>query len=207
MQRSLRLNGDSEALWAEYLRLELLYLSKVKERRRVLGLADDAAAEPPTAAVDLPKLDEEHGAEDSEALAQVHARGPAGRGRRGGAMAHVMETMTIRLRNVADPWFEQYDRKSLMGPFMHLPPWKGARRLFRLHVLTPSTGDVSCAGLAKVRAESARVGDSTASNAFLAGAVPVAIVKAAMSGMLVVHRVSAWRFDGANAPNCGSAAS
>jgi len=100
MQRSLRLNSDAEALWAEYLRLELLYLAKVKERRRVLGLTDDVAPEVPTAAVDLPELDEEHGAEDSEALAQVHDRGSAAG--RGISIAHVMETMTIRLRNVAD---------------------------------------------------------------------------------------------------------
>ncbi|KAI9488103.1 U3 small nucleolar RNA-associated protein 6-domain-containing protein [Zychaea mexicana] len=38
MQRALRLNPDSESLWHEYFRLELLYVEKIKMRRRLLGV-------------------------------------------------------------------------------------------------------------------------------------------------------------------------
>lgn len=38
MQRGLRVNGNSEQLWLEYFRLELLYLQRVHARRMVLGL-------------------------------------------------------------------------------------------------------------------------------------------------------------------------
>ena len=40
MQRGLRLNADKEDLWHEYFRLELLYIEKIKLRRRVLGVDD-----------------------------------------------------------------------------------------------------------------------------------------------------------------------
>ena len=51
MQRGLRLNKDSVALWCEYFRLELLYLNKLRERRKVLGIEkeDNIEATPPPA--------------------------------------------------------------------------------------------------------------------------------------------------------------
>jgi U3 small nucleolar RNA-associated protein 6 len=42
MQRSLRMNPESELLWQEYLKLELIYVEKIKIRRRILGITDDA---------------------------------------------------------------------------------------------------------------------------------------------------------------------
>ncbi|KAI8140633.1 U3 small nucleolar RNA-associated protein 6-domain-containing protein [Fennellomyces sp. T-0311] len=38
MQRALRLNPDNQSLWHEYFRLELLYVEKIKMRRRILGV-------------------------------------------------------------------------------------------------------------------------------------------------------------------------
>lgn len=38
MQRGLRLCGSSEGIWIEYARLEMVYVSKIAGRRRVLGL-------------------------------------------------------------------------------------------------------------------------------------------------------------------------
>ncbi|KAG2226810.1 hypothetical protein INT45_005775 [Circinella minor] len=42
MQRGLRLNADKEDLWHEYFRLELLYIEKIKLRRRILGVDDQS---------------------------------------------------------------------------------------------------------------------------------------------------------------------
>lgn len=42
MQRGLRLNPTDELLWHEYFRLELLYVEKIKLRRRVLGIDDES---------------------------------------------------------------------------------------------------------------------------------------------------------------------
>jgi len=36
LQRGLRINGESKKLWLEYFRLELLYLEKLRERRKIL---------------------------------------------------------------------------------------------------------------------------------------------------------------------------
>eukprot|EP00038_Savillea_parva_P021034 m.33145 g.33145 ORF g.33145 m.33145 type:complete len:709 (+) comp4980_c0_seq1:303-2429(+) len=44
MQRGLRLAPDSKRLWTEYLRLELLYLDKIRKRRALLGLPSRAPA-------------------------------------------------------------------------------------------------------------------------------------------------------------------
>lgn len=41
LQKSLRLNGKSQKLWCEYLRLELLYVKQIRDRHLVLGLADE----------------------------------------------------------------------------------------------------------------------------------------------------------------------
>ena len=38
MQRGLRLCGNSKALWIEYAKLEMIHLSKIAGRRRILGL-------------------------------------------------------------------------------------------------------------------------------------------------------------------------
>ncbi|ODQ68114.1 hypothetical protein NADFUDRAFT_48769 [Nadsonia fulvescens var. elongata DSM 6958] len=38
MQRGLRFNKDSEQLWLEYTKLELIYVSKILARRKLLGL-------------------------------------------------------------------------------------------------------------------------------------------------------------------------
>eukprot|EP00041_Stephanoeca_diplocostata_P031212 m.967474 g.967474 ORF g.967474 m.967474 type:complete len:706 (-) comp23913_c0_seq25:4521-6638(-) len=38
MQRGIRINPESKALYKEYLRLELLYLDKIRQRRAILGL-------------------------------------------------------------------------------------------------------------------------------------------------------------------------
>ncbi|KAI8371436.1 U3 small nucleolar RNA-associated protein 6-domain-containing protein [Radiomyces spectabilis] len=40
MQRALRVNPTDESLYHEYFRLELLYVEKIKARRRVLGISD-----------------------------------------------------------------------------------------------------------------------------------------------------------------------
>ncbi|KAJ3344310.1 U3 snoRNP protein [Gonapodya sp. JEL0774] len=40
LQRALRLNSDSQKLWLEYFRLELLYAEKLRERQRVLFRED-----------------------------------------------------------------------------------------------------------------------------------------------------------------------
>jgi U3 small nucleolar RNA-associated protein 6 len=46
MQRGLRMcrGRDAEGLWHEYFKLELLYALRLRQRRRVLGIDDDAAA-------------------------------------------------------------------------------------------------------------------------------------------------------------------
>ncbi|CAO3619014.1 unnamed protein product [Cunninghamella echinulata] len=41
LQRALRLNPDDQLLWHEYFKLELLYVEKIKTRRRVLGIDDE----------------------------------------------------------------------------------------------------------------------------------------------------------------------
>ncbi|KAI8073248.1 U3 small nucleolar RNA-associated protein 6-domain-containing protein [Gongronella butleri] len=38
MQRALRMNPQAPELWHEYFRLELLYIEKIKARRRILGI-------------------------------------------------------------------------------------------------------------------------------------------------------------------------
>lgn len=44
LQRALRLNGHSQKLWCEYLRLEMLYARQIRERHAVLGLENNANA-------------------------------------------------------------------------------------------------------------------------------------------------------------------
>lgn len=38
MQQGLRLNDESQQLWSEYLRLELLYIRQIKSRQVILGV-------------------------------------------------------------------------------------------------------------------------------------------------------------------------
>ena len=38
MQQGLRMCKQDEAMWAEYFRLELLYVHRLRQRRKVLGL-------------------------------------------------------------------------------------------------------------------------------------------------------------------------
>ncbi|CAG9460746.1 unnamed protein product [Pedinophyceae sp. YPF-701] len=47
MQRGLRNLPRNEDLWVEYFRFELLYAHKLRERRRLLGITDDADAKGP----------------------------------------------------------------------------------------------------------------------------------------------------------------
>jgi len=44
MQQGLRLNEESEQLWCEYLRLELLYIRQIRSRQVILGTQADAQA-------------------------------------------------------------------------------------------------------------------------------------------------------------------
>lgn len=46
MQRGLRMCKDAPGLWHEYFRCELLYAMRLRERRRVLGIADAGARSP-----------------------------------------------------------------------------------------------------------------------------------------------------------------
>lgn len=46
MQRGLRMAKRAPQLWVEYFRLELMYVHKLRARRRVLGLEDDAVPVP-----------------------------------------------------------------------------------------------------------------------------------------------------------------
>lgn len=41
LQRALRLMPENQQLWHEYFRLELIYIEKIKLRRRVLGITDE----------------------------------------------------------------------------------------------------------------------------------------------------------------------
>ncbi|KAI8970950.1 U3 small nucleolar RNA-associated protein 6-domain-containing protein [Pilobolus umbonatus] len=41
LQRAIRMNPENKQLWHEYFRLELMYIEKIKMRRRVLGLDKD----------------------------------------------------------------------------------------------------------------------------------------------------------------------
>ncbi|KAI9270412.1 hypothetical protein BDA99DRAFT_319483 [Phascolomyces articulosus] len=62
MQRALRLNADNKNLWHEYFRLELLYVEKIKLRRRVLGVDDKSLEqqrkEEEERAMDVDEMDE-----------------------------------------------------------------------------------------------------------------------------------------------------
>ena len=60
MQRGLRINKDSTALWCEYFRLELLYLNKLRERRKVLGIdKEDEVHSQTNTNSDIPEVEPE----------------------------------------------------------------------------------------------------------------------------------------------------
>ncbi|KAJ2086798.1 U3 snoRNP protein [Coemansia sp. RSA 1813] len=68
MQRALRVNPKSKELWAEYFRLELLLVEKIKSRRRVLGIdghSENNDEEDDSGFINLPELDEEKKADAS----------------------------------------------------------------------------------------------------------------------------------------------
>jgi hypothetical protein len=81
LQRGLRINGESKKLWLEYFRLELLYLEKLRERRKILfGKVNENNEESETKeksdskenneSIDLPELELENQAKDSESILQ-----------------------------------------------------------------------------------------------------------------------------------------
>ncbi|KAK9727368.1 U3 snoRNP protein [Basidiobolus ranarum] len=66
LQRGLRLNPESQELWLEYFRLELVYMAKIRERRRILGILKKKQPKSETVEekkeedmIVLPTLDEE----------------------------------------------------------------------------------------------------------------------------------------------------
>ncbi|KAI8820189.1 U3 small nucleolar RNA-associated protein 6-domain-containing protein [Fimicolochytrium jonesii] len=72
LQRGLRINPESKKLWMEYFKLELLWVQKIKERRKVLFKTGEGAvkeaqatAAPQVESVDLPDLKEEAGLSQS----------------------------------------------------------------------------------------------------------------------------------------------
>jgi hypothetical protein len=91
LQRGLRLNGKSRDMWREYFKMEVLFVTRLIERRRVLGLdGEDGGKEEDDAeergskgsksngkskgAIDIPDLDEE---------AEEGGGGEAKKGKRG----------------------------------------------------------------------------------------------------------------------------
>jgi U3 small nucleolar RNA-associated protein 6 len=41
LQRGLRMNRDSHQLWHQYFKLELVYVEKIKARRKILGISNN----------------------------------------------------------------------------------------------------------------------------------------------------------------------
>ncbi|KAF7731784.1 U3 snoRNP protein [Apophysomyces ossiformis] len=58
MQRALRLNPHEKSLWLEYFRLELLYVEKIKARRRILGIDEKTLAKEEKQVEDMDHEDE-----------------------------------------------------------------------------------------------------------------------------------------------------
>lgn len=56
MQRGLRMNPTSKQLWQEYFKLELVYVEKIKVRRKILGIeSSDITVTVPDEAMEQPK--------------------------------------------------------------------------------------------------------------------------------------------------------
>ena len=67
LQRALRVNKHVKQLWIEYFRMEMLYVSKLNERRKMLGLKSPSTSGKSTKnPLVIPTLDAEREA-DSEA--------------------------------------------------------------------------------------------------------------------------------------------
>ncbi|KAI9010502.1 U3 small nucleolar RNA-associated protein 6-domain-containing protein [Phycomyces nitens] len=59
MQRALRINPENKLLWHEYFRLELLYIEKIKIRRRILGIDEKSAEKEEAMEVDEEKTEDD----------------------------------------------------------------------------------------------------------------------------------------------------
>jgi len=81
LQRGLRINGESKKLWLEYFRLELLYLEKLRERRKILfgktneengetEKTEDDESKMDSEAMEIPELEVEYKGKDSESIIQ-----------------------------------------------------------------------------------------------------------------------------------------
>ena len=68
LQRGIRINPTDKKLWLEYFKLEILWVEKIKERRKILlneELKQNDAVEPEGEdQVDVPKLEIEKNSED-----------------------------------------------------------------------------------------------------------------------------------------------
>jgi len=77
LQRGLRINSESKKLWLEYFRLELLYLEKLRERRKILfGKTNEndedtkMETENEKDAIEIPELELESQSKNSENILQ-----------------------------------------------------------------------------------------------------------------------------------------
>ncbi|OUM68824.1 hypothetical protein PIROE2DRAFT_3342, partial [Piromyces sp. E2] len=79
LQRGLRINGESKKLWLEYFRLELLYLEKLRERRKILfgktnenneNGNDDSMINFENEGIELPELELESQSKNSSNILQ-----------------------------------------------------------------------------------------------------------------------------------------
>ncbi|CAO3598440.1 unnamed protein product [Absidia cylindrospora] len=72
LQRGLRLNPHHPTLWHEYFRLELLYVEKIKLRRRILGINEDGKATTTTEAdMDIDNDDEDDQQQDDSNMIRL----------------------------------------------------------------------------------------------------------------------------------------
>ncbi|EQC34515.1 hypothetical protein SDRG_07843 [Saprolegnia diclina VS20] len=72
MQRSIRINPHSQRLWAEYFRLEFLYVQKLRARRELLGL-DAPVEKPKELSLEIETLDEEANLANNDEVPAVSA--------------------------------------------------------------------------------------------------------------------------------------
>jgi U3 small nucleolar RNA-associated protein 6 len=77
LQRALRMNPDSQELWLEYFKLEILFLVKIAERQKVLSAAtgepkkSDAGEEPNVVVEDAPDASDDEAGIDAHELPDV----------------------------------------------------------------------------------------------------------------------------------------
>ncbi|KAJ3414189.1 pheromone processing endoprotease [Chytridiales sp. JEL 0842] len=119
LQRALRLNKDSTLLWHEYFKLELLWITKIKERRRVLfGDASvpkveelkastkdsETGNEDEDSKMELPELKEEDGVKDLSLQADPTVAASIGASSQDSAMAgNKLSPMQKALIEIAIP--------------------------------------------------------------------------------------------------------